>query len=46
MGWRPRRSLEDAVRDLYVAFRAVKQPNSFDEDRYFNVRTVKKAGPQ
>jgi nucleoside-diphosphate-sugar epimerase len=41
LGWRPKRSIEDAVRDLCTAFRAGKIPNSFDDDSYFNVRTVK-----
>lgn len=41
LGWRPRRSIEDAVRDLCAAFRAGTIANSFDDDRYFNVRTVK-----
>ena len=39
LGWRPRRSIEDAVRDLCRAFRSGKLPNSFEEARYFNVRT-------
>jgi len=46
LGWRPRRSIEDAVRDLCQAFRAGKLPNSFDDDRYFNVRTIKNAAVQ
>jgi nucleoside-diphosphate-sugar epimerase len=41
LGWRPRRSIEDAVRDLCRAFRAGLLPNSLTDDRYFNVRTVK-----
>ena len=41
LGWKPKRSIEDAVRDLCAAFRAGKIPRSFDDDRYFNVRTVK-----
>jgi nucleoside-diphosphate-sugar epimerase len=41
LGWTPKRSIEDAVRDLCTAFRAGKIPNSFDDDSYFNVRTVK-----
>jgi nucleoside-diphosphate-sugar epimerase len=42
LGWRPKRSIEDAVRDLCRAFRDGRIPDSFDDDRYFNVRTVKK----
>jgi nucleoside-diphosphate-sugar epimerase len=41
LGWRPRRSIEDAVRDLCRAFRDGRLPNSLEDDRYFNVRTVK-----
>ena len=41
LGWRPKRSIEDAVRDVCRAFRAGKLPDSFDDPRYFNVRTVK-----
>jgi nucleoside-diphosphate-sugar epimerase len=41
LGWTPKRSIEDAVRDLCHAFRDGRLPNSLDDDRYFNVRTVK-----
>ena len=41
LGWAPRRSIEDAVRDLCRAFKAGKLPNSLTDDRYINVRTVK-----
>jgi nucleoside-diphosphate-sugar epimerase len=41
LGWVPRRTVEDAVRDLCRAFRAGKLPNSLEDDRYINVRTVK-----
>ena len=41
LGWQPKRSIEDAARDLCRAFRAGKIPDSFDAERYFNVRTVK-----
>lgn len=41
LGWTPKRSIEDAVRDLCRAFRAGKLPDSFDDERYYNVRTVK-----
>jgi len=39
----PKHTLEDAVRDLCIAFREGKIPNSLTDDRYVNVRTVKKA---
>ena len=41
LGWQPKRSIEDAVRDLCHAFRDGLLPNSLDDERYFNVRTVK-----
>jgi len=41
VGFTPRRSIEDAVRELCVAFREGKLPDSFDDDRYYNVRTMK-----
>ena len=46
LGWEPKRSIEDAVRDLCVAFREGKLPDSFDDDKYFNVRTTKQLVPQ
>jgi len=44
LGFAPRRSIEDAVRDLTLAFRNYLMPNSFDDDWYYNVRTMKKLG--
>lgn len=44
LGFKPKRNIEDAVRDLCKAFKAGKLPNSFDDDRYYNVRTMKKIG--
>ncbi len=44
LGFQPKRSIEDAVRDLTRAFRNHMLPNSFDDDWYFNVRTMKKIG--
>ena len=42
LGWKPRRSIEDAVRDVCCALRDGRLPRSMEDDRYFNVRTVKK----
>ena len=42
LGYLPKRSIEDAVADLCAAFREGKLPNSLTDDRYFNVKTVKK----
>ena len=44
LGFQPKHSVEDAIRDLCKAFREGKLPNSFDDDRYFNVRTMKLIG--
>ncbi len=41
LGFRPKRSIEDAVRDLCAAFKSGLLPNSFDNDWYYNVRTMK-----
>jgi nucleoside-diphosphate-sugar epimerase len=41
LGWRPKRSIEDAVRDLCHAFKTGELANSLDDDRYYNVRAVK-----
>jgi nucleoside-diphosphate-sugar epimerase len=46
LGFTPKRSIEDAVRDLTRAFRNHMLPNSFDDDCYYNVRTMKKLGAQ
>ena len=44
LGFKPQFSVEDAIRDLCQAFKDGKLPNSFDDDNYFNVRTMKKVG--
>lgn len=44
LGFRPKRTIEDAVRDLARAFRNYLLPNSFDDDWFYNVRTMKKIG--
>ena len=44
LGFRPKRTIEDAVRDLARAFRNHLLPDSFDNDWYYNVRTMKMAG--
>src|SRR5260221_5190810 len=41
LGYTPKRSVEDAVRDLCQAFRGGKLPNSLDDDLYYNVRRMK-----
>jgi len=40
-GFQPRYSVGDAVADLCAAFKAGCLPNSIDDDRFYNVRTLK-----
>lgn len=44
LGYTPKRTIEDAVRDLVRAFGNHLLANSFDDDWYYNVRTMKKIG--
>jgi len=44
LGFEPKRNIEDAVRDVARAFKNHLLPNSFDDDWYYNVRTMKKLG--
>ena len=41
LGFEPKRTVEDAIRDLCKAFREGKLPNSMTDDFYFNVRRLK-----
>ncbi|MBV8073957.1 MAG: NAD(P)-dependent oxidoreductase [Candidatus Eremiobacteraeota bacterium] len=41
LGFRPRRTIEDAVRDLCRAFRVGRFPYALDDKRYYNVRLMK-----
>jgi nucleoside-diphosphate-sugar epimerase len=40
LGWAPKRTIRDAVRDLAAAFKAGKVPNSLTDPRYFNIKTM------
>jgi len=40
LGYRPKRSIDDAVRDLCTAFKDNKIPDSFGDDSYFNVKRL------
>ncbi|HEV2188558.1 MAG TPA: SDR family oxidoreductase, partial [Stellaceae bacterium] len=40
LGWRTKRTLEDAVTDMVRAFRDGKLPDSMTDPRYFNIRTM------
>ncbi len=44
LGFLPKRTIEDACRDLCVAFKDGKIPNSMDDISYYNVRLMKKIG--
>jgi nucleoside-diphosphate-sugar epimerase len=46
LGWAPKRTIDDAVKDLCQAFKAGKLPNSLTDERYINVKSVMKAGLQ
>jgi nucleoside-diphosphate-sugar epimerase len=41
LGFKPKHTVEDAVKDLCAAFKAGKLPNSMDDTFYFNVRRLK-----
>jgi nucleoside-diphosphate-sugar epimerase len=40
LGFVPKRTIEDAVQDLVVAFRAGQLPNPMDDIRYYNIKTI------
>jgi nucleoside-diphosphate-sugar epimerase len=42
LGFRPKFTIEDAVSGLCQAYRDGKVPNSMGDDRYYNIRTMKK----
>ena len=42
LGFKPKYTIEDAVRELCIAFRDGRLPNSFDDDIYFNVRRLQR----
>jgi len=44
LGFSPKRSVEDAIRDLTRAFRNHLLPDSIENDWYYNVRTMKRIG--
>jgi nucleoside-diphosphate-sugar epimerase len=41
IGFRPKRTIEDAVHDVCRALKAGLLPNSMTDSRYYNVRTLK-----
>jgi len=42
LGFSPKHSIEDAIRDLCKAFKKGKLQNSFEDDIYFNVKRLKR----
>lgn len=44
LGFVPRRGIEDAVVDLVGAFKAGRIPNSMDDPRYYNIKTMQALG--
>ncbi len=44
LGFQPKRSIEDAVRSLCEAYKNNLVPDPFDNDWYYNVRTMQKIG--
>lgn len=44
IGFRPKRTIDHAVRDLLSAFKTGQIPDSMTADRYYNVRTMKSLG--
>ena len=42
LGYTARHTIEDAVRELTRAFIGSKIPNSMEDDRYYNVRLLKR----
>ena len=43
LGFRPRHTIEDAVRDICAWYRAGRFPNSLTDPKYFNVKLLKAA---
>ena len=44
LGFVPKRTITDAVRDLLAAFTAGKLPNAMTDPRYYNIRTMQQIG--
>ncbi len=40
LGWKPKRTVEDAVKDLVEAFKENKIPNAMTDKKYFNIKTM------
>ena len=44
LGFAPRRTIGDAVKDLAAAFAAGRIPNPMTDPRYYNIKTMQRAG--
>jgi len=44
LGWRPKHSIEDAIRDLVLAFKKGNIPNSLSDNIYYNVKRIREIG--
>ena len=42
LGFAPKHTIEEAIRGIVEAFKAGEMPNSMNDDRYYNVRSLKK----
>jgi nucleoside-diphosphate-sugar epimerase len=42
LGWEPKHTIQDAISDLVVAFRAGRIPHSMTDPKYFNIKTMEK----
>jgi nucleoside-diphosphate-sugar epimerase len=40
LGWEPRYTVPDAIRELIAAFKAARVPNALADPRYFNIKTM------
>ncbi len=40
LGWAPRHTVQEAIRDLVAAFKAGKVPGAMTDARYFNIKTM------
>ena len=44
LGFRPKRTIADAVQGLKAAFEAGKVPDSMDDSRWFNIKMMQRIG--
>lgn len=44
LGFRPQKGIEQAIKDLKIAYEKGKIPNAFENIRYYNIRMMRKLG--